>query len=257
MLNLVRDQLLERYHWQCSAYGKQIPFIVANGTIMGTENLTAEDHLEEAWKHGTLSIGFIGLAETLIELIGKHHGESEEAQELGLQIIKHMREYTDKCTEEEKLNFSLFATPAEGLSGRFTLIDRKKFGIIPGVTNKDYYVNSNHIPPAYHISAHDKIVKEAPYHALTNAGSILYVEFDGDPLKNTLAFATVVVDMKHNNVNYGAINHAVDRCCHCGYEGIIPEGDPCPKCGAYDDISHLRRITGYLVKILARLKTDH
>ena len=246
MLNLVRDQLLERYHWQCSAYGKQIPFIVANGTIMGTENLTTEDHLEEAWKHGTLSIGFIGLAETLIELIGKHHGESEEAQELGLQIIKHMREYTDKCTEEEKLNFSLFATPAEGLSGRFTLIDRKKFGIIPGVTDKDYYVNSNHIPPAYHINAHNKIVKEAPYHELTNAGSILYVEFDGDPLKNTLAFATVVVDMKHNNVNYGAINHAVDRCCRCGFEGIINEGEACPKCGEDFNVTHLRRITGYL-----------
>lgn len=246
-LNLVRDQLLERYHWQCSAYAKQIPFITQNGTIMGTEGLKPEDHLENAWKHGSLSIGFIGLAETLIALTGKHHGESEESQKLGLEIIKHMRDFTDQCIVSEKLNFSLFATPAEGLSGRFTIADRKRFGVIPGITDKDYYVNSNHIPPAFHITAHDKIVKEAPYHALTNAGSILYVEFDGDPLKNTLAFATVVVDMKHNNVNYGAINHAVDRCCTCGFEGIINEGEACPKCGEDLNVSHLRRITGYLV----------
>ena len=246
-LNLVKDQLIERYHWQCSAYGKQVPFIVMNNTILGTENLTQDDHMEEAWKHGTLSIGFIGLAECLKELIGVHHGESDKAQELGLEIIKHMRDFTDECTKEEHLNFSVFATPAEGLSGRFTAIDKNKYGVIPGVTDKEYYTNSNHVPVYYPISAHEKIVKEAPYHELTNAGSILYVEMDGDPRKNVKAFATVVVDMKHNNVNYGAINHAVDRCCHCGFEGIINEGEDCPKCGENFNITHLRRITGYLV----------
>lgn len=245
-LNLVRDQLLERYHWQCSAYARQFPFIVQNGTVMGTENLDMDDKVADALKHGTLSIGFIGLAETLKELIGKHHGESDEAQKLGLEIVKHMREFTDKCTEEENLNFSLFFTPAEGLSGRFTLIDRKKYGVIPGVTDKDYYTNSVHVPVYYKIGAHDKIVKEAAYHPYGNAGSILYVEMDGDPRKNTLAFATVVVDMKHNNTNYGAINHSVDRCCQCGYEGVVPDNKPCPKCGN-ENVSHLRRITGYLV----------
>lgn len=247
MLNLVRDQLLERYHWQCSAYARQFPFIVQNGTVMGTEGLKPDDKVGDALKHGSLSIGFIGLAETLKELIGKHHGESDEAEQLGLEIVKHMREYTDKCTEEEQLNFSLFFTPAEGLCGRFTHIDAAEFGIIPGVTDRDFYTNSVHVPVYYNIGAHEKILKEAPFHEYGNAGSILYVEMDGDPLKNTLAFATVVVDMKHNNVNYGAINHAVDRCLDCGYEGVIPKGEACPKCGDTEDISHLRRITGYLV----------
>ena len=246
-LNLVRDQLIERYEWQCSAYGKQFPFIVRNNTILGTEGLDENSHMEEAWKHGTLSIGFIGLAETLKELIGKHHGESDEAQELGLEIVKHMRDFTDECTKEENMNFSLFFTPAEGLSGRFTIMDRKKYGSIPGVTDRDYYTNSVHIPVYYNIGAHEKIVKEAAYHPYGNAGSILYVEMDGDPHKNVQAFATVVVDMKHNNVNYGAINHSVDRCCQCGFEGVINEGEKCPKCGEDFNITHLRRITGYLV----------
>ncbi len=251
-MNLVRDQLLERFEFQCSAYGVQFPFIVKNGMLMGSENIGPHDHMREVLKHGTLSIGFIGLAETLIELIGFHHGESEEAQELGLQIIKHMREMTDKMTQDTKLNFSLFATPAEGLSGRFTLADRKEFGVIHGVTDKDYYTNSFHVPVYYKISAYDKIKKEAPYHALTNAGHIMYVEADGDPRKNTLAFASVVVEMKRNNIGYGAINHSVDRCEQCGYEGIIPENTECPKCGAIENISHLRRITGYLTGSTSR-----
>lgn len=245
-LNLIHDQLLERFNFQCSAYGIQFPFITKNRTLMGSENVGPHDKMYEVFKHGTLSIGFIGLAETLVELIGKHHGESDKAQKLGLEIIKHMRDFTDKKTQEDHLNFSLFSTPAEGLSGRFTLMDKKKYGIISGVTDKDYYTNSSHIPVSYHISAFDKIKKEAPYHALTNAGHIMYVEEDGDPRKNTLAFASVVVEMKRNNIGYGAINHAVDRCEKCGYEGQIEEDAACPKCGENENISHLRRITGYL-----------
>lgn len=242
-MNLVHDQLLERYRWQCSAYGCQFPFIIKNHMIMGTENVGPNDKMADALKHGTLSIGFIGLAETLKELIGFHHGESEKAQKLGLEIISHMREATDRMTKEDNLNFSLFATPAEGLSGRFTAADRKKYGIIPGVTDKEYYTNSNHCPVYYKISAADKIKLEAPYHALTNAGHIMYVEMDGDPSKNTLAFATVVVEMKHNNIGYGAINHSVDRCENCGYEGVI-KGEKCPKCNKEGFVSRLRRITG-------------
>lgn len=245
-MNLVHDQLLERYRWQCSAYGRQFPFIIKNNMLMGTEEIGPDDKMNEALKHGSLSIGFIGLAETLVELTGKHHGESEEAQKLGLEIIGHMRKFTDKKTEEDNLNISLFSTPAEGLSGRFTAADKKKFGIIPGVTDKDYYVNSCHVPPAFKISAFDKIKIEAPYHALTNAGHIMYVEEDGDPRKNTLAFTSVVVEMKHNNIGYGAINHSVDRCEKCGYEGVI-NSEKCPKCSKEGFISHLRRITGYLV----------
>ena len=245
-LNLVHDQLLERYKWQCSAYGCQFPFIIKNNMIMGTEEIGPEDKMEKALKHGSLSIGFIGLAEALVELIGKHHGESEEAQKLGLEIIGHMREFTDKMTTEDNLNFSLFATPAEGLSGRFTAADRKKYGIIPGVTDREYYSNSNHVPVYYPIGAFEKIKIEAPYHSLTNAGHIMYIEQDGDPRKNTLAFASIVVEMKHNNIGYGAINHSVDRCNNCGYEGVIDD-TKCPKCGKENMISHLRRITGYLV----------
>lgn len=247
MMELVKEQLIERYKWQCSAYAKQFPFIVKNNTVMGTEELDPDDHMEKALKHGTLSIGFIGLAETLKELIGKHHGESEEAQKLGLEIIGHMRKMTDRMTNEENLNFSLFATPAEGLSGRFTKIDREEFGVIPGVTDREYYTNSNHVPVYYPISACKKILTEAPYHALTNAGHICYVEMDGDPRKNTLAFATLVVAMKKANIGYGSINHAVDRCDICGYEGIIKNA--CPKCGNdnEENIDRIRRITGYLV----------
>lgn len=244
-MNLVKNQLLERYHWQCSAYGRQFPFIVSNKTILGTEEIDGNDKMEKALKHGTLSIGFIGLAEALKEITGFHHGENDEAQELGIEIIKRMRAFTDKATVDEKLNFSVFATPAEGLSGRMTSIDRKQFGSIDGVTDKEYYTNSQHVPVYYKITAAEKIKKEAPYHALCNAGSIAYVEMDGDPRKNVLAFANIVVEMKFNNVNYGAINHSVDRCINCNYEGIIE--DECPKCGEKERIDHLRRITGYLV----------
>lgn len=241
-MTLCHDQLYERYKFQKSAVGQQFPFIISNNMIMGTENIGPNDHMDEVLKHGSISIGFIGLAEALKMMFGKHHGESDEMQEIGLQIVGHMRERTDKMMKDDDMNWSLFATPAEGLSGRFTMLDRKKFGIIEGVTDKDFYTNSNHCPVYYNMSAIDKIRKEAPYHALTNAGHICYIELDGDPRKNTLAFASIVVEMKHTNIGYGAINHAVDRCLQCGYEGIIE--NECPKCGSDKNISHLRRITG-------------
>ncbi len=246
-MHMVEDQLIERYHFQCSAFAKQFPFIIKNSMLMESEGLEENDNMKKVLKHGTLSIGFIGLAETLVELVGKHHGESDKAQELGLKIISHMRDMADKMTEEHQLNFSIFASPAEGLAGKFTAKDKKLFGVIPGVTDREYYTNSFHVPVYYNIGAFDKIKKEAPYHALTKAGHIMYIEEDGDPRKNTLAFASVIVEMEHNNIGYGAINHSVDRCLNCGYEGVIDEDKACPKCGNTDDIAHLRRITGYLV----------
>lgn len=249
---LAHDTVLERYHWQCSAYSKQFPFIIKNKMLAGTEALSdpSEDKMEEVFKNGTLSIGFIGLAECLKELTGYHHGESDAAQELGLKIISRIRALTDKYKAEEHLNWSTFATPAEGLSFRFTYIDRARYGIIPGVTDRDFYTNSNHIPVYYHISALEKIKKEAPYHALTNAGHIAYVEMDGEAKKNVKAFAEIIVAMHDNNIGYGSINHAVDRCCNCSYEGVIEEA--CPKCGEQNRIDRIRRITGYLVGTLDR-----
>ena len=183
-------------------------------------------------KHGTLSIGFIGLAETLTALYGHHHGESDEMQQKGLEIIRYMRAYCDRKSEETKMNFSLLATPAEGLSGRFIRMDKKRFGEIPGVTDKDYYTNSFHIPVWYNISAFEKIQKEAPYHALTNAGHISYVELDGDTSNNVDAFESVVRCMHDAGIGYGSINHPVDRDPVCGYVGVI--GDVCPRCGRRD-----------------------
>ena len=229
MLNLVKEQLLHRYKIQCARTVKNYPFLMGQGVWMDSEKLNINDTLEDVLKHGTLSIGFIGLAETLISLIGKHHGESEEAQKLGLEIIGHMREYTDKLSEEYQLNFSLLATPAESLSGRFVKIDKKRYGIIKGVTDKDYYTNSVHVPVYYPISAYKKIQIEAPYHNLCNAGHICYVELDGDPSNNIEAFESVVRCMKESGIGYGSINHPVDRDPVCGYVGII--NDVCPCCG--------------------------
>jgi ribonucleoside-triphosphate reductase len=229
MLELVKDQLLHRYDIQCHRTVKNYPFLMGQGVWKNSESLGINDTLESVLKHGTLSIGFIGLAETLISLIGKHHGESEEAQKLGLEIIGHMRDYTDRMTQQYHLNFSLLATPAEGLSGRFVKMDKQKYGIIPGVTDKDYYTNSVHVPVYYPISAYRKIQIEAPYHALCNAGHICYVELDGDPTTNLKAFESVVRCMKESGVGYGSINHPVDRDPICGYVGII--GDVCPCCG--------------------------
>lgn len=252
-LELVAEQLLDRMEIQGKKKVKNFPFLMGQGVWLGSENLGMEDTLEEVIKQGTLSIGFIGLAECLTALIGVHHGQSEEAQELGLKIVKRMREYTDKLSVETGLNFSVIGTPAEGLSDRFLKIDRELYGVIEGVTDKDFYTNSNHIPVNFPISAFDKIRLEAPYHVLTNAGHITYIELDGDPSKNLDAYESVVRHMKESGIGYGAINHPVDRCPNCSYTGVID--DECPNCGVKDgevEFDRIRRITGYLVGSLNR-----
>jgi ribonucleoside-triphosphate reductase len=229
MLQLVSDQLMERFAVQSRRKVKNFPFLMGQGVWIDSDKLGWEDTVGEVIKHGTLSIGFIGLAETLVMLTGKHHGESDASQELGLKIIKHMREFCDKESDRLGLNFSLLATPAEGLSGRFVRMDKKKFGIIPGVTDRDYYTNSFHVPVYYKISAFKKLSLEAPYHALTNAGHISYVELDGDPTQNLEAFEKIVQHMAKVGIGYGSINHPVDRDPVCGFVGVI--GDVCPRCG--------------------------
>lgn len=252
MMTLVVNQLLDRFKIQCAKTVKNYPFLMGQGVWIDSEKLSVNDTLESVLKHGTLAIGFIGLAECLIALTGKHHGESEESQELGLKIVKHMRERTDAESKKHKLNFGLLATPAEGLSGRFVNIDKKIFGEIKGVTDKDYYTNSFHVPVYHNISAAKKIDIEAPYHELTNGGHITYIELDGDPTKNLAAFERIIRYMHDTGVGYGAINHPVDRDPECGYVGIID--DVCPKCGKHVDEKHpivrIRRITGYLVSSL-------
>ena len=236
-MDMVRDQLLERFEIQCNKRNYNFPFLLGQGVWIDSEKLKSTDRLRKVLKHGTLSIGFIGLAECLKALIGKHHGESDEAQELGLKIVKFMRKKCDEYAEEYKLNFTCLATPAEGLSGRFVNIDKAIYGKIKGVTDRDYYTNSFHIPVYFNISIVNKIKKEAPYHALTNAGHISYIELDGDTTKNLDAFEKIVRLMKENNMGYGAINHPVDRDPVCGYVGVI--GDICPGCGrkAYEGVS--------------------
>ncbi len=229
ILELVRDQLLERLEIQSRKHVKNFPFLMGQGVWIDSNKLSWDDEVREVIKHGTLSIGFIGLAETLVALTGKHHGESEESQKLGQEIIGRMREFCDKESERLKLNFSLLATPAEGLSGRFVRLDRKRFGSIPGITDREYYTNSFHIPVYYPISAIRKIKLEAPYHALTNAGHISYVELDGDPSKNLEAFEKIVLAMNDAGIGYGSINHPVDRDPVCGFIGVI--NDVCPRCG--------------------------
>ena len=254
-LDLVVDQILERFEIQCRKRVYNFPFLMGQGVWLDSEKLAWNDEVREVLKHGTLTIGFIGLAEALKSLIGEHHGESDRAQNLGLEIISFMRARCDEENKKRKLNFSLIGTPAEGLSGRFVKIDKKKFGEIPGVTDKEYYTNSFHIPVYYPISAFEKIDREAPYHALTNAGHISYIEMDGDPLENLEAFEKVIRYMQKSGVGYGSINHPVDRDPICGYTGIIK--DECPHCGRKEtdnDIGfeRIRRITGYLVGTLDR-----
>lgn len=228
-MELVHRQLLERFEIQCKKHPINYPFLMGQGIWLGSEKLGPKDDIREILKHGTLAVGFIGLAETLVALVGKHHGESEDSQKLGLQIIQHMRDYTDAWSENEHMNYSVIGTPAEGLSGRFIRADKKLFGTIPGVTDKDYYTNSSHVPVNYPISAFKKIEIEAPYHAIENGGHILYIEMDGDPTKNLKAYKKVVKYMHDKNAGYFAINHPVDRDPVCGYVGII--GDTCPRCG--------------------------
>ena len=237
LMDTVKDQLLERFEVQCNKRLYNFPFLLEQGVWIDSEKLKPTDRLRKVLKHGTLSIGFIGLAECLKALIGKHHGESEEAKKLGLKIIGFMRKKCDEYSEKYNLNFTCLATPAEGLSGRFVNIDRAIYGKIKGVTDRDYYTNSFHVPVYYNISIINKIKKEAPYHALTNAGHISYIELDGDTTKNLEAFEKIVRLMKENNMGYAAINHPVDRDPVCGYVGII--GDVCPGCGrkAYEGVS--------------------
>jgi len=253
-MELVVDQLLDRFAIQCAKRKKNYPFLMGQGVWINSDDLDDNQSLDDVLRHGTLSIGFIGLAETLVALTGKHHGESEEAQNLGLEIISFMRHYLDQLSEEKQLNFSLLATPAEGLSGRFVRMDKKKYGVIPGVTDREYYTNSFHVPVYHNISAFDKISLEAPYHALTNAGHISYVELDGDTANNVDASESVIRAMKEAGIGYGSVNHPVDRDPVCGYTGII--NDECPGCGRKEDgsapIERIRRITGYLVGTLDR-----
>lgn len=253
MLDLVYNQLNERFEVQCRKRVYNAPFLMGQGVWLDSEKLNWNDEQREVLKHGTLTAGFIGLAECLKCLIGEHHGESERAQNLGLEIIGYMRRYMDRKSEENKLNYSLIATPAEGLSGRFVRMDRERYGSIPGVTDRDYYTNSFHVPVYFPISAFDKIKKEAPYHALTNGGHISYIELDGDPTENLDAFEAVIRQMHDAGIGYGSVNHPVDRDPVCGFNGII--GDRCPGCGREEGdvpFERIRRITGYLVGTMDR-----
>ena len=247
MLELVAQQLLDRFEIQANKHIYNYPFLMGQGVWLDSDHLTLQDDLREVLKHGTLSIGFIGLAETLTALYGHHHGEDEIWQKKGLEIIGFMRDYCDRKSQELKMNFSLLATPAEGLSGRFIRMDQKRYGKIPGITDREYYTNSFHIPVWYPISVYDKIRLEAPYHALCNAGHISYVELDGDTARNVEAFEAVVRCMHDQGIGYGSINHPVDRDPVCGYVGII--GDVCPRCGRregeeipFERIEELRRL---------------
>ena len=232
MMDLVKDQLLERFEIQCNKRCYNFPFLLGEGVWTDGEKLKPTDRLRKVLKHGTLTFGFIGLAECLKALIGKHHGEDEEARELGLEIITFMRKKADEYSEKYNLNFSLIATPAEGLSGRFVNIDKAIYGKIKGVTDREYYTNSFHVPVYYHIGIMDKLAIEGPYHELTNGGHISYIEIDGDTAMNVEAFEKIVRYMHDNNIGYGAINHPVDRDPVCGYTGVI--GDVCPGCGRHE-----------------------
>lgn len=253
-MQLTINQLLERFEIQCNKKVKNFPFLMGQGVWIDSEKLKPEDSIREVLKHGTLAVGFIGLAETLKCLTGFHHGESADSQKLGLEIVERMRKITDEASKKYSLNFSVIATPAEGLSGRFVRIDKKKYGVIEGVTDRDYYTNSFHVPVYYNINAFDKISLEAPYHDLTNGGHITYVEMDGDPTQNLEAFESVVRAMKEAGIGYGSVNHPVDRDPECGYTGII--GNTCPKCNRDESngipFERIRRITGYLVGTVDR-----
>ena len=253
-LALVVGQLDERFKIQASKHVYNAPFLMGQGVWIDSEKLSMNDTQEEVLKHGTLTVGFIGLAEALVALTGSHHGQDPESQKLGLEIVGHMRGYLDRLSQERKMNYSLIATPAEGLSGRFVRMDRERYGSIPGVTERDYYTDGFHVPVYYDINAFDKISLEAPYHALTNGGHISYVELDGDPTNNLEAFESIIRHMKESGIGYGSVNHPVDRDPVCGYNGII--GDRCPKCGRAEDdnvrFERIRRITGYLVGTLDR-----
>ncbi|MBD5225713.1 MAG: anaerobic ribonucleoside triphosphate reductase [Bacteroidales bacterium] len=245
ILDITARQLCDRFNFQRTALVKQFPLLMSR-LWNGADTLSPNDTIESVINQGTLGIGFIGLAECLVALTGKHHGESEEAQTLGLRIISHMRSRVNEYSEKYGHNFSVLATPAEGLSGKFTARDRKSFGDIPGVTDKIYYTNSNHVPVYYHCSPRHKAKVEGPYHKLTGGGHIFYVEIDGDATHNPQAISDIVDLMDSNNIGYCSVNHNRNRCMHCGYEDAQDNLDTCPKCGSHD-IDKLQRITGYLV----------
>ena len=254
-LALICSQLMERYKIQAVKKVKNFPFLMGQGLWQDSDKLKSEDTIGEILKHGTLSLGYIGLAEALTALIGSHHGETEEAKTLGLEIIGYMRKYLDEEAKKTGMNYTLLATPAEGLSGRFVRMDREKYGEIKGVTDKEYYTNSFHVPVRFPISAFEKISIEAPYHKLCNAGHISYVELDGDPLKNLEAFELIIRHMKESGIGYGSINHPVDRDPVCGFTGVID--NECPMCHRKEEDSdvgfeRIRRITGYLVGTVDR-----
>ena len=247
-LDLCERQLMNRYQYVIDNIKvKDMPFVMGEHLYMGSEGLKPEDSVEKAVRQGTMSVGFIGLAETLVALIGKHHGESEEANALGLKIVSHMREAMDKMTERTHLNFSLFATPAEGLSGRFTNIDKKRFGEIKGVTDREYYTNSFHVPVYYDTTHYHKMQVEGQYHKYCNAGHISYVEFSAPPINNLDAVEKELNHMADSDVGYAGINFPIDFCGDCHYQGVINE-DVCPICGSHD-IHRIRRVTGYFSEI--------
>lgn len=245
MLNITARQLHERLEFQKTAFAKQFPLLMT-ALWNGSEKLKANDTIASVINQGTLGIGFIGLAECLVALIGKHHGESDEAQQLGLKIVTYMRDRANQYSEEYQHNYSVLATPAEGLSGKFTRRDRKDFGLLPGITDREYYTNSNHVPVYYKCSARHKAEVEAPYHDLTRGGHIFYVEIDGDATHNPEVIMRVVDMMDKYNIGYGSVNHNRNRCLECGYENSDAKMEVCPQCGSHH-IDKLQRITGYLV----------
>jgi len=249
VMDLGIRQLHHRFNILAHKKVRNFPFLFGEGIWLGSETLDPDDEIGDVWKHGTLSLGFIGLAETLVALIGKHHGESDEAQKLGLEIVGYMRKRLDLEACRRQMNFTLLATPAEGCCQRLVNLDQARYGALPGVTDKEYYSNSFHVPVDFTISAFDKIALEAPYHALTNAGHITYVELDGDPSKNLVAFESIVRAMHDAGIGYGAINHPLDFDPVCGFSGVID--NECPKCGreADEKVQRLRRIVGYLAPV--------
>ncbi|MCM3030531.1 anaerobic ribonucleoside triphosphate reductase [Niallia sp. MER 6] len=246
-IHIAIEQLYDRYEYQGNKKAANFKFLFTQGVWKGGEALSPEDNLEEIWKQGTLSLGFVGLAEALVALTGYHHGESEEAYKLGLKIVAHMRKRTDEATKAKQMNYSLIATPAESFAGKAQREVRKKYGIIKRITDRPYFTNSFHIPVHYKIMAIDKIEKEAPFHPLTNGGHITYLELDGDASKNLAAMEQIVRAMKEAGIGYGSINHPVDRCLACGYKGVI--NNSCPSCNiaGEENFERIRRITGYLV----------
>ena len=245
ILGITAQQLHERFEFQKTAYVKQFPLLMSS-LWNGTEKLSPTNNISSVINQGTLGIGFIGLAECLVALTGKHHGEDKDSQLLGLRIVTYMRDQANRFSEQYQHNYSVLATPAEGLSGKFTMRDRRTFGMLPGITDRDYYTNSNHVPVYYKCSARHKAEVEAPYHDLTRGGHIFYVEIDGDATHNPDAIMAVVDMMDKYNIGYGSVNHTRNRCLDCGFEDASAHLEECPKCGS-KNVDRLQRITGYLV----------